>query len=71
MTTKIYGPWIDWNGGECPVPLDTIVGVKLRCGGLELSGLAKTYYWRGVGGDAEGLVQGRQEQLDLGPAPDG
>ena len=53
MTTKIYDPWIKWNGGECPVPLDTIVEVKLRCGGLELSGLAKTYYWRGVGGDAD------------------
>jgi len=24
--------WIEWNGGECPVPRDTIVEVKLRCG---------------------------------------
>ena len=54
MTTKkIYGPWIKWSGGECPVPPDTLVEVKLRCVGLELSGLAKTYYWRGVGGDAD------------------
>ena len=54
MTTKkIYGPWIDWNGGECPVPPDTSVKVKLRCGGLELSGLAKTYYWRHVGTGAD------------------
>ena len=31
MTTKkIYGPWIKWHGGECPVPPDTIVEVKLR-----------------------------------------
>ena len=52
MTTKkIYGPWIKWHGGECPVPPDTFVEVKLRCEGVELSGLAKTYYWRGVGGD--------------------
>ena len=50
---KIYGPWIKWSGGECPVPPDTLVEVKLRCVGLELSGLAKTYYWRGVGGDAD------------------
>ena len=33
MTTKkIYGPWIKWNGGECPVPPDTLVVVKLRNG---------------------------------------
>ena len=50
---KIYGPWIKWSGGECPVSPDTLVEVKLRCVGLELSGLAKTYYWRGVGGDAD------------------
>lgn len=32
MTTeKIYGPWIKWGGGECPVPPDTKVEVKLRC----------------------------------------
>ena len=31
MTTeKIYGPWIKWNGGECPVPPDTLVKVKFR-----------------------------------------
>ena len=46
MTTKkIYGPSIKWHGGECPVPLDTLVEVKLRCGASELSGLAKKYYW--------------------------
>ena len=33
MTTeKIYGPWIDWNGGECPVPPKTLVKIKLRSG---------------------------------------
>ena len=70
MTTeKIYGPPIDWNGGECPVPPDTSVKVKLRCGGLELSGLAKTYYWRGVGGDAD-IIEYRiiAEQPDLDAA---
>ena len=46
MTNKeIYGPWIKWNGGECPVPPDTLVGVKLRCRSSELSGLAKRYDW--------------------------
>ena len=26
-TKKIYGPWIKWHGGECPVPSDTMVRV--------------------------------------------
>ena len=30
MTKKIYGPWIKWHGGECPVPPDTLVKVALR-----------------------------------------
>ena len=33
MTTKkIYGPWIKWNGGERPVPPETMVKIKLRSG---------------------------------------
>ena len=33
MTTKkIYGPWIDWNGGKCPVPPKTLVKIMLRSG---------------------------------------
>ena len=33
MTTKkIYGPWIKWDGGECPVPPETMVKIKLRSG---------------------------------------
>lgn len=33
MTTeKIYGPPIKWNGGECPVPPETMVKIKLRSG---------------------------------------
>ena len=26
---KIYGPWIKWHGGECPVPLDTLLEAAL------------------------------------------
>ena len=33
-TQKVYGPWIEWHGGERPVPLDTRVEVKLRSGKL-------------------------------------
>ena len=67
MTTeKIYGPWIKWDGGECPVPPDTLVGVKLRCRSSELSGLAKRYYWH-HNGDGADIVSYRAitEQTDL------
>lgn len=26
-TTDTYGPWIGWNGGDCPVDADTVVEV--------------------------------------------
>lgn len=41
---KIYGPWIKWHGGECPVPPDTFVEVKLRCGAVE-GARAGDYCW--------------------------
>ena len=46
MTTeKIYGPWIKWSGGECPVPTDTIVEIELRNGDVLRSCLASCYRW--------------------------
>ena len=45
MTTKIYGPWIKWNGGECPVPRDQEVTVKLRSGVVRGPGRAVSYLW--------------------------
>ena len=46
MTTKkIYGPWIKWDGGECPVPLDTKVEVKLRNGKVLEPAYAFCYKW--------------------------
>ena len=46
MTTKkIYGPWIKWHGGECPVPPETMVQVKLR-GGIVGELRAGGYSWR-------------------------
>lgn len=51
MTTKkIYRPWIDWDGGECPVSPDTVVGIKLRSGFSEHPHHAKCYVWRHTGG---------------------
>ena len=67
MTTKkIYGPRIKWDGGECPVPLDTRVEVKLRNGDVLEPAFAFSYEWRhdGDGGD---IVEYRivTEQADL------
>ena len=46
MTTeKIYGPWIKWHGGDCPVLPDTLVEVKFRYGLLERDFRAGRYYW--------------------------
>ena len=60
MTTKkIYGPWIKWHGGAFPVPLDTLVEVKLRCGASELSGLAKKYCWHHDDDDGTDIVEYR------------
>ena len=46
MTTKIYGPSIKWEGGECPVPLDTKVEVTLRNGKVLEPVLAFCYGWK-------------------------
>ena len=46
MTTKkIYGPRIDWNGGECPVPPDASVEVNFRCGIIKQVTPANNYRW--------------------------
>ena len=44
-TKKIYGPWIEWHGGECPVPPDTPVEVKFLSGFLERGVCAGDYFW--------------------------
>ena len=67
MTTKkIYGPWIEWHGGDCPVPPDTMVEVKLRSGKVLGPDHAFNYYWHhdDDGGD---IVEYRtvSEQPDL------
>ena len=47
MTTeKIYGPWIKWHDGKCPVPPDTLVEVKFRDGSCETGHSAYCYSWR-------------------------
>ena len=44
MTTKIYGPWIDWNGGKRPVPPDTAVQARRRNGSV-VEARAVDLYW--------------------------
>ena len=69
MTTKIYGPWIKWNGGECPVPLDTIVEVKFRDGDSQSGHPAYAYYWHHDGDGADILTYCTiTEQPDLDAA---
>jgi hypothetical protein len=42
-------PWIEWNGGECPVPPGTRVDLRFR-NGAELESYpqdtAEVFYWR-------------------------
>ena len=54
MTTeKIYGPWIKWNGGECPVPPDTVVKVKCRSGKVLEPRLAYRYSWSHIDSNSD------------------
>ena len=56
MTTKkIYGPWIKWHGGECPVPPNTRVTVKFRDGDSQSGypAYAYAYSWRHDGDGAD------------------
>ena len=66
MTTKKYGPWIKWHGGECPVPLDTLVEVTLRTGFLRGPVRAARYAWNHLGTRTD-IVEYRTftEQPDL------
>ena len=63
---KICGPWIKWNGGECPVPPDTLVEVKFRRGDSTSEHPASDYCWRHYGEDHD-TVEYRTvtEQPDL------
>lgn len=37
--------WIEWNGGECPVPVGHDVSVKFRCGYTERNKLPSDWRW--------------------------
>ena len=67
MTTKkIYGPHIDWNGGECPVPPETLVEIRYRNGVVGLA-YAADRWWRhdiGSGDIVEYRIVTEQADLD-------
>ena len=65
-TKKIYGPWVKWDGGECPVPRDTRVQAKIRSGGVLGPRCAYTYRWAHLDSDSD-IVKYRTvtEQPDL------
>lgn len=67
-TKKVYGDWIEWHGGECPVPPETKVEVELR-GGAVMEACAGDYYWDHYDDDGD-IVSYRTvtEQADLGAA---
>ena len=54
MTTeKIYGPWVKWHGGACPVPPDTVVKVKCRSGKVLEPRLAYRYSWSHIDSNSD------------------
>ena len=54
MTTKkIYGPWIEWHGGGCPVMRDQKVMIKLRNGSVREPGRAVSYQWEHHGVESD------------------
>lgn len=44
--------WIEWNGGECPVPPGTRVEVRLKAGTEDDSGWSDDWDWSDCGGHA-------------------
>ena len=45
---KICGPWIEWHGGDWPVPPDTMVEVKLRSEKVLGPDRASAYMWNHI-----------------------
>ena len=68
MTTKkIYDPWIKWHGGECPVPPETMVKIKMSDGVVLGPGYAASFLWRqghGTGDIVEYCVAVDQADLE-------
>ena len=55
-TKKIYSPWIKWHGGECPVPPETMVDIKLRSGFVRGLRPAGKYIWNHDDDDDDGDI---------------
>lgn len=48
--------WIDWAGGECPVPEGVLVDVKLRCGSVTVQRSGDTLDWQHDAPDELGAI---------------
>ena len=53
FTKRIYSPYIEWHGGECPVPRHTVVEVKFRSGNWSKRCLAGNCRWTHDGSDSD------------------
>ena len=70
-TAVAEGGWIEWHGGECPVPAGTRVSVKFRNGvSTGLSGDRVAEYGWVHYGDASDIVAYRISKPAEPPAPD-
>lgn len=45
--------WIEWGGGECPVPRDTMVDVIFGRGGIMSTNIADRWRWNHSGTDSD------------------
>ena len=60
--------WIEWAGGACPVPGDTLVKVRIRDGDEPLPDRAAVFSWSHV--DDRDIVAYRVVQPAAGPTHD-
>lgn len=40
--------WVKWRGGDCPLPIDTVVHVELRCGDFDARKASELYWGRDI-----------------------
>ena len=54
MSTDLSNDWVEWRGGNCPVPPDTVVQVRYRSGVQLVSARAAiAHYWLHRGGPSD------------------
>lgn len=56
--------WIEWGGGECPVPRDTMVDVIFGRGGIMSTNIADCWRWNHSGTDSD-IIAYRLHKPDI------